>query len=434
MAFHGAELFPLGQQHTRSLRFRVAEVLIGLSESMSAVLVTLCASKHLRDPELQVILNACAAARRFLLTKPDEIQQKFFELAAQYFPKPNTSKGPASTLKAYVSRLGWLLDSQGNLFQVSTFVKLAFLECPWKTLIWFAERSWQDKLLTLHTHRRSFLNFPNVDQRLTRTVLSQFRPGERRLLLREIAGAFQTRSQQAVWDDLVTPERPWCGQEDTRYRRFFSCTATQHIRSEYSDLIASLSEVDTLWPELPVLFEDMADEFRFTFQFALQERQIDLALVRDLQQEVSADNPIHVYTDGSCQNPTLPTLRHAGFSVVIDSCRSDEERCWQAQRFKETGSGPRNASDMRFVMWIRLVPLPPFRQLLVSRADSSMVIHNRLFAVAFAILVMWSIIGLSKLRGMLTLMNSLTWNAIMLWEIFKQTRQLMLPAFSAMPN
>ena len=41
-----------------------------------------------------------------------------------------------------------------------------------------------------------------------------------------------------------------------------------------------------------------------------------------------------------CQHPSLPTLRSAGYSVVIDSCRSDEERIWQAQRYKETGLFP----------------------------------------------------------------------------------------------
>ena len=301
---------------------------------MSAVLV--CASKYIRDPDLQVILNACAAARRFLLTRTDATRQKFFRLASQFFPKPNTSKGPASTLKTYISRLGWQLDAHGNI-QVSTFVKLVFLDCPWKTLVWFAERSWQDKLLTLHTHRRSLMNFPNVDQQ---AVLLKFTPRERRLLIREIAGAFQTRSQQAVWDELVTPECPWCGQEDTRYHRFFTCTATQDIRAKYSDLLQELSEVDTLWPELPVLFEDFADEFRFAFQYALQERPVDPALLQALHQEVTREQPLHVYTDGSCQHPTLPTLRHAGYSVVIDACRLDAERCWQAQRFKETGDMP----------------------------------------------------------------------------------------------
>ena len=64
VAFHGAELCPLGQSHTRSLRHRVAEALVGPSESMSSVLVTLRASSYVRGPELQLILNACAAARR----------------------------------------------------------------------------------------------------------------------------------------------------------------------------------------------------------------------------------------------------------------------------------------------------------------------------------------------------------------------------------
>ena len=48
VAFHGSELFPVGQQHTRSLRYHVAEALVGPSESMASALVTMCASKYVR--------------------------------------------------------------------------------------------------------------------------------------------------------------------------------------------------------------------------------------------------------------------------------------------------------------------------------------------------------------------------------------------------
>ena len=195
VAFHGSELFPVGQQHTRSLRFHVAEALIGPSESMASALITLCASKYVRDPEPHMILSACAAARRFLLARDYSQQCRFFKLASKYMPKPNTSKGPASTLKTYLVRLGWCIDDLGSI-QVSAFVKLNFLHCPWKSLVWFAERAWQDRLLVMHSHRRSLINFPNIDQHLTRQVLSRFTATERRILVREIGGAYQTRSHR----------------------------------------------------------------------------------------------------------------------------------------------------------------------------------------------------------------------------------------------
>ena len=145
VAFHGAELFPLGQQHTKSLRHHVAEALIGPSESMSAALVTLC-------------------------------------------PRPNTSKGPASTLKTYIARSGWTLDASGQL-QVTSFIRLHLVNCSWTTLVWFAERAWQDKLLTVHSHRRALINFPNVDQHLTRAVLDKFNSKDRRLLFKGNCGS-----------------------------------------------------------------------------------------------------------------------------------------------------------------------------------------------------------------------------------------------------
>ena len=339
VAFHGSELFPVGQQHTRSLRYHVAEALVGPSESMASALVTLCASKYVKDPELHMILSACAAARRFLLARDCLQHQRFFKLVSQYLPKPNTSKGPASTLKTYLVRLGWSMDAQGFI-QVSTFVKLCFLYCPWKSLVWFAERSWQDKLLVMHSHRRSLINFPNVDQHLTRQVLARFTAAERRILVREIAGAYQTRSQQAIWDDQVTPDCPWCGQEDTKFHRFFKCAATQHVRTPFLTLTQELTSEDTLLPDLPVIFESVDDEFRFTFQYAIRPRSPEPSELATLQECVSVLSPLRVYTDGSCLHPTLPSMRYAGFSIVVDSCRSDAERSWHAQRFKERDITP----------------------------------------------------------------------------------------------
>ena len=154
VAFHGAELCPIGSAHTRSLRHHVAEALVGPSESMCAALVTLCASRYVKDPELQVILNACAAARRFLLRQTEAVVNQFLSIAARYFPRANTSKGPATTLKAYISRLGWTIDQSGQL-TVTAFIRIHLLWSPWQTIVKFAERSWQDRLLTMHSHRAS---------------------------------------------------------------------------------------------------------------------------------------------------------------------------------------------------------------------------------------------------------------------------------------
>ena len=129
-------------------------------------------------------------------------------------------------------------------------------------------------------------------------------------------------------------------QEDTKFHRFFACAATQHIREPFQNLIQALTSEDTLLPELPVIFESIEDEFRFTFQYAIQPRLPDSARIADLLECVSELSPLHVYTDGSCLFPTLPSLRYAGFGIVVDSCRSDAERCWHAQRFKETGLVP----------------------------------------------------------------------------------------------
>lgn len=212
-AFHGAELFPLGEPYTRSLCHHVAEALVGPSESMSAVLVSLCASKHVHDPELHLFLKACAAAEGFyrLMTGDRATQVTFFRYAAEHFPRPNTSKGPASTLKF----VHWFLGLHSGVCLYQTTVSCL-------------------SMVHLGVVCRALLAGSPAGGRVTSQVPDWF------LILTSISlvRLCHMYHQENVdsWDvKSLVPFSPQASrpsgtrQADTKFHRFFARTATQQI-------------------------------------------------------------------------------------------------------------------------------------------------------------------------------------------------------------
>ena len=267
-AFYGSEFLPLGEHHLATMRSQVANALIGEAHCATPCLVLLLASPRLRDPALHVILQACCAARRFLMTAPQTCQMRFFQCASSFRPRPNASKGPASTLQSYLARLGWALSKDGTL-QITAFLRLHFLHTCWERLTWYADLAWQDRLLQCHTAKHSLSHLPNVSRAEGLQILGKFSDRERILLLREISGAYLTHQEQAIWDPLQSSKCDHCGQEDTREHRVFECSAFASVRFQYRRAVTYAQEMGTDWHLLPVPFEHPQVELRDMLQYRL---------------------------------------------------------------------------------------------------------------------------------------------------------------------
>ena len=338
-ALYGTEFIPLGERHLEQLRSQTAEALVGASRCMTPCLVLLLASPRLRDPPLQVILMAISAARRFLATRSCDGVDEFFTCASSFKPKPNCSRGPASTLRAYLARLGWSLGKDGGVF-FTGFVRFKLLEIPWPQLLIYADWAWQDRLLTCLTEKHSLSSLPNISRSLTPRALSKFADRDKVLLLREIAGAFLTKAQQATWDATVSGKCDHCSEQDTRAHRVLHCPAFAMVREQFSRVVAHVQECDSSWPLLPVMHEPTWQEFRDGIHQKMPEAQFAPTLQHHLQLLMMHTSRVHVYTDGSCIFPQAPGFRYSSYAVVLDSCLNDEERIAFAQCYKQTGVFP----------------------------------------------------------------------------------------------
>lgn len=195
--------------------------------------------------------------------------------------------------------------------------------------------------MKLQTQRPKMFHFPKMARTATIQVLSKFGSKDRLRLLREISGAYQTRSQQATWDPDTNILCPWCGcEQDTRWHRLGVRTAFAEHREPYNHVIDYLVERQSPWIELPVLFDNPDDEIITHLHCAMPSPEISEALVDNIR--LTFDNQqIVAFTDGSCQHPSLINSRYAAYSIVIDLCTNEEQRQEEVNHFLSHGCIPK---------------------------------------------------------------------------------------------
>ena len=337
VAMYGMKLVPVGTQHMDALRTVVANALLGPSISRNSAIAIHC-TPNLLDPQLVIMQRILMAARRFLTRANDAEKSRFFRLVATHSGLSHECKGPAGVLKYHLGKFGWQLGAQGQLV-INAFIQVPFLEVGQSTLLKLCQMQWQEQILT-HTDRKALRGLPPISRLSTIQVLRKFTAAQQTKLLNEISGAFQTRVQQASWDDQVDPHCPHCGYLDTREHRATTCQALQDLREPYEDTFAWIENTGACVGELPVVFCHEYRECSMTTQWHQVEPEICQDLHVQLQTLDQCGQMITFYTDGSCFHPTLPEYRYAAFAAVLDCADSDATRCLQVKTYQDTGDMP----------------------------------------------------------------------------------------------
>ncbi len=337
-AFYASELLCIGQSHLDSIRSLVASAIIGdYSHSMNPAFALHCAHRKLVDPHLHVILLAIKSARRFLMSCDLQTKEKFLAIASTPSRLVGQSRGPASAIREYILRLGWVISRNGDI-QVGAFHSINLVQAPMKRIAHFAVMSWQETLVTLHSSRfklYGLLPFSRID---TIQTLHSFNENEKVLLIREIAGAFQTKAQQNKWDVTTQDICPWCGVEkDTRTHRILFCSKFEDIRKKHQSIVQTMIQQESSLPEFPVLHQYQHAEFLTRLHFAFPEAIISSQIIDVI---CSLSNKPYIYTDGSCLHQNVISARYAAYAIVVDWAQSDLQRENEANRYLETGEIP----------------------------------------------------------------------------------------------
>ena len=336
--FYGVELIPLGMQHLDKLRGQIATSLLGKNASRNSA-IALAHVPHFMDPEPFVICLALKAVRRHLSRAlPSEVTA-FCHMLSQHSGKWVDSHGPAGSLKYYLSKLGWTVDSTGCL-TVNGFVRLSLLTTGLPTLRMWVQRTWQDELLSRFCGRTELRGVQPPDMLATQQILKTFRPKEQKALLNELSGAFQTAQQQSAWDPDCDGLCIHCSQPDTRYHRVFECPVSHDARQAATAHLDWFLERGAPVHDLPVVHSHEDSDWLLTFFHSVRPCTVPQHFQRLLMQWDAQGHLLHFYTDGSCQHPENVSTRYAGYAIVFDSCQKPEQRVSMARNFQDNATQP----------------------------------------------------------------------------------------------
>ena len=265
-AFYGSEMYPVPQQTIHAFRSCAADALFGASHAMNPALALLFTTGRILDPGFTCIVNAIRTARAWLWKQDQDIRQKFFACVSQATGMPKDVKGPAATLKIYLSRVNWNLDSRGFI-EVDGFIRCHLVEDSFQRIYRFLVRACEQDFLVLHSHRKDLHHLRNPSRCDTVQILAKFSDAIRRSLIREIAGAFQLSKQKVKWQAKTSSLCDFCDQEDSRTHRLTECPAFEEVRKPFQDVISSLVELDHPMLYFPIIHSHPNADAQLCLQF-----------------------------------------------------------------------------------------------------------------------------------------------------------------------
>eukprot|EP00438_Fugacium_kawagutii_P013630 Skav226741 [mRNA] locus=scaffold5056:48468:52856:- [translate_table: standard] len=337
MFFFGAEITPIGFTHLDKLRTKVVDAVLGPSQSRNPA-IAMQVTPGLVDPVIAILRHVLAAIRRFLVRQTPAVREQFFFRVAQHSGEHHQCKGPAGTLKYYLGKLDWGFDPQGFIL-VNGFIKLHLLDSSRRHLYRWIQQTWDSTVFSEHTTRKGLQHLSPILAKETQQLIQDQPVPRRKLLINEISGAFQTRSQQSSWDHTCEATCEFCPAQDTREHRLHECPATFEQRLRYQPLFDWMHFEGVPWHEMPALLEAPNRQFAQTLHYHQSDADLPDDLWRQLQALTMQGHPLRFFTDGSCQFPQSTSTRFASCAAVVDIA-TNEQRIAACEIFRSSGRLP----------------------------------------------------------------------------------------------
>ena len=258
------------------------------------------------DPEFHAISITIRCFRRFCV--PDNAFPMLGYLTQvspiRFLP------GPCGIFLMRIFALGWKWLSDGWISDHMGFV-FHLLKTPIQLLERKITDAWLHRVSTIVAVREGFAGFEHCDFALSTEGYQSLESEHQGLLRTVMNGSFFTRNKQLASGNFVDSTCPWCNQPDSINHRHCECEFFQDCRNCIPKAV---------FMQLDSLDKCTLEHGWFTTPEAFVDFQHLLSQTQDFSNTfVSVDNPgdnVHLFTDGSCLSPEIPTLRLASWGVV----------------------------------------------------------------------------------------------------------------------
>ncbi|CAE7020860.1 unnamed protein product [Symbiodinium sp. KB8] len=198
--------------------------------------------------------------------------------------------GPATVLAKLLQQADWTLGPDG------------LARGPGHT--WFSLR---------HTPARAVR--AAIRQAWREQVLQKFDAGAQVYLARTVVGALLSGAAKATWDPLQSSACPLCGEVDTKHHRLLYCPATAQARKPFQELLDVIAQEQPEWFHCPYPGSHASEPF---LRLLWRSREvIEPVPVAVTPPSLETAGEVHLFTDGTCANPTCPEARHAAWAVLL---------------------------------------------------------------------------------------------------------------------
>eukprot|EP00438_Fugacium_kawagutii_P029769 Skav217058 [mRNA] locus=scaffold208:143279:149959:+ [translate_table: standard] len=263
--------------------------------------------------------------------------QDFHDLIA-HIPPLLPVWGPAGTLAYNLARIGWKLLPDGTL-DTDTVVQLHLLRTPRQAIFDYLEQAWMRHIGQCELQRPEWTQLPTINRRATISCFEHSDPTTHKTTANILTGASMLASQIRHFTD-ETEHCALCGEPDSYEHRALHCSSTADVRFRHPDLLEEVSHLNPYFVNLPVIYESPYADFQQCY-FQHITAASPTTEAQDLIAAASrAQQSLQVYTDGTCDHPSIPTCRRAAFSVIIQLDTTPAQRTEQIFRYKTTGELP----------------------------------------------------------------------------------------------
>ena len=234
----------LGKDHFHKLRKSVSRALGGDRQMSSAWLTTSATCKILKDPLLVTICSAILVLRKLAVQNRSKALE-VFQIIHDFRGK--VAFGPMSSIALYLRQLGWKLSPDGVATHEQCFKFHIGVDSP-KNIRRCLCEAWDVFAISQVDHRRGFHGQP-IDCHLTRSVFSGLSSSDKKLILLNVIGGFQTQVIKSKWCHTEKVECPLCNAVDNQQHRFLECQAQAlvAIRSIHPEAIDILKNDRPQW-------------------------------------------------------------------------------------------------------------------------------------------------------------------------------------------
>lgn len=315
LALHGSPAVNLADNHFVTLRTGATRGLREHSNGMNPM-VHLSAVEHpMHDPQFYVLVSTVMTFRAH---GPDlDVMDYVMDAHTAPFAYTQLPPGPCHVLLTRLHQIGWSWVTRGE-FMDHCQLPIDILNCPVQELKQRLVEAWQFRVMGMVQTRKTFRGAVYMHPGLTTAKMQSLSPESQAVLRTTLNGTFFTADHLAKRDPNESSLCRFCQQEDSQVHRHWECpyfaSCRHHLTHQQIQSILSMPPViaNHAWVPSPPSLE----AFRKACLELPDETQVFTWPSR-------FDAHLHLFTDGSCLDPTSQTSKLASWGVVLGSTQED---------------------------------------------------------------------------------------------------------------